>query len=74
MDLIIKLVKGIDITDQDLENELYQICDRVHSSCDSECPVYYLNNNEAPNTLPKNRGCDCFKNGRYMLEFIKTKV
>lgn len=76
MDLILKLVKGETITDADLEYELYEICDRVHSSCDSECPVYQLNGNKVPDTANDfrvNRGCDCFKSGKNMLEFIRSK-
>jgi hypothetical protein len=76
MDLILKLTKGETITDADLEYELYEICDRVHSSCDSECPVYQLNGNKVPDTVNDfkiNRGCDCFKSGKNMLAFIRSK-
>ena len=76
-DLIVKLAKGEKITDSDIEDGLYQICDNVHSSCDSSCPVYELNGNEVPDTAKDfkvNRGCDCFKNGAAMLEFIRSKT
>ena len=76
MNLILKLTNGENITDADLEQELHDVCDRVHSSCDSDCPVYHLNGNEAPDTAKDfdvNRGCDCFKNGKKMLEFIRSK-
>lgn len=76
MDLLLKLAKGENITDADLENELYEVCDRIHSSCDSDCPVYSLNGNSVPDTAKDfnvNRGCDCFKNGKKMLEFIRSK-
>lgn len=76
MDLILKLAKGEKITDEDIEYELYQICDRVHSSCDYECPVYLLNGEQVPDTAHNfnvNRGCDCFKSGKKMLAFIRTK-
>lgn len=76
MDLILKLAKGETITDADLAYELYEICDRVHSSCDSECPVYHLNGNKVPDTandFKVNRGCDCFKSGKNMLSFIRSK-
>ena len=46
----------------------------MHSSCDSECPVYFLNGNEVPDTAKDfevNRGCDCFKSGSAMLKFIR---
>ncbi len=76
MDLILKLTKGESITDADLRNELYEICDRVHSSCNSDCPVYKINGNKVPDTtfdFKVNRGCDCFKSGKNMLEFIRNK-
>ena len=100
MDLIIKLAKGVAVTDQDIEysdltpqavmeyartgtvsdenlkSELYEICEREHSSCNSDCPVYRLNGNSVPNTMPfeQNRGCDCYKNGSEMLKFIRTNA
>ena len=76
MDILLKLAKGEKITDADIEHELYEICDRVHSSCDSECPVYSLNGNTVPDTVNDfkiNRGCDCFKSGKNMLVFIRSK-
>ena len=76
MDLILKLAKGETITDADLEYELYKICERVHSSCDYKCPVYRLNGNKVPDTandFKVNRGCDCFKSGKNMLAFIRSK-
>lgn len=75
-DLILKLAKKEIITDADLVHELFEICDRVHSSCDSECPVYKINGNKVPDTandFKVNRGCDCFKSGENMLAFIRSK-
>jgi hypothetical protein len=72
-DLIVKLAKGLPIEEVDIENELYEICERVHSSCDYGCPVYSLNGGRGVNNLPKNMGCDCFKNGKEMLKFIRNK-
>jgi len=77
MDLIMKLIKNEQITDKDLAWELYDICDSVHSSCNSDCPVYELNGNSVPDTANDwkvNRGCDCFKNGDEMLSFIRSKI
>ena len=76
MNLLLKLAKGESVSNADLENELSEVCDRVHSSCDSSCPVYSLNGNSVPDTandFKVNRGCDCFKNGKKMLEFIRSK-
>lgn len=72
--LIIKLAKGENITDVDLENELEEICERVHSSCDYSCPVYSLNGGRVPNQDDSIWNCDTFRNGRRMLEFIRKKA
>jgi len=75
--LIIKLAKGETATDADLEYELFEICARVHSSCDNDCPVFLLNGSSIPDTVKDfetNRGCDCFKSGKSMLTFIRAKV
>ena len=57
--------------------ELYDICDKVHAACDDECPVYKLNGHKVLDpdnkSFRENRGCDCFKNGRKMREFIRSK-
>jgi hypothetical protein len=71
MNLIAKLAKGIEFTDKDLADHLYEICDNVHSSCDYSCPVYAANGFDTP--LNENGGCRCFKNGSAMLEFIREK-
>jgi hypothetical protein len=76
-ELIIKLAKGEPVTDADIEYGLYEICDRVHSSCDYECPVYDLNGGKTVNgdrPFEENRGCDCFKSGKAMLAFIREKT
>jgi len=73
-DLIIKLVTSKRIDERDIEQALYEICDEVHSSCDSLCPVYLLNGNKPVNAdkdFNINRGCDCFKSGKNMLKFIR---
>ena len=75
--LIEKLILEEKITNKEIQNELYEICDREHSNCNEDCPVYKLNGNEPPsegieeNETEGNYGCDCFKNGKLMFEFIK---
>lgn len=51
-DLIIDLALGNPISEQMIKDELFEICDREHSSCNPDCPVYFLNGN---------RYCDCHK-------------
>lgn len=72
--LILKLIKGEEISELDLEDMLYEMCDREHASCNSDCLVYKLNGYEIPNLLKSNCGCDCFKNGCAMLNFIKNRL
>lgn len=77
MDLLLKLIKGENPTEKDIEDELYEICDREHSVCSSECPVFFLNNNSTVNghkPFDVNRGCDCFKNGKAMRTFIANHI
>ena len=76
MSLLMKLIKQEKITNEELSDELYDICERVHSSCDSDCPVYELNGNKAPNSESYGEitGCDTFKSGRKMLYFIRSKI
>lgn len=70
-DILHKAIAGEPITDADIESELYEICDRVHSSCDSDCPVY-----EKLRDVPWNDDlskCKCFKNGKAMLAFLRQE-
>ena len=75
MELLVKMVLGKKIEDSDIYDALYDICDREHSSCNSECPVYAANGNAVPDAVHDfniNRGCDCFRNGKAMAEFIRS--
>ena len=57
--------------EEEIEN-LYDICDSVHSSCDFNCPVFAINGARPGADRPwkENRGCDCFQDGKAMQEFI----
>ena len=70
--LIIKLVKLQPITTRDITDELYNICDREHASCNYECPVFRLNGSKVPAGNSKS-GCICFKDGMAMLNFIRGR-
>lgn len=52
------------------EEYLYEVCDREHASCNNYCPVYKLNHSSVVNPTESDYGCECFKNGKKMLEFI----
>lgn len=73
-DIIIKLAKGEIVSDNVIAKGLTEICEDVHAHCDEDCPVYEVNGNKIPDSAKNfkvNRGCDCFKNGKNMLEFIR---
>lgn len=74
-ELLEKLIANQPVTDADIASELYDICDRVHASCDSECPVFAKNGGAVGANKPFriNRGCDCFKDGKAMLEFLRKE-
>ena len=69
-----KLAKGESVTDQDMQQELYEICDNAHASCGCECPVFEKNNGPVnpDKSLKENRGCNCFRSGKKMLAFLRT--
>lgn len=54
----------------DAECELSDICHDLHGCNCEECPVYAVND-EVPNKRKSRWGCDCFKDGSKMREFIK---
>lgn len=61
--ILVKLIKKEEITERDIADALYDICDREHGGCNSACPVY--------EKLQDYRLCDCFKNGTAMLKFLR---
>ncbi len=72
-DILMKLVHFEEVSDEDIASALCDICERVHASCDSECPVYAKNDGPVNPHKPfeENRGCDCYRNGMAMLEFLR---
>jgi hypothetical protein len=72
---IVKEIFGIKPPPEKIEDRLYEICDNTHASCNDDCPVYRLNGSKVLDTVhdfEKNRGCDCFKNGEAMREYIEN--
>ena len=65
-----KLILKEPVTEHDIEEELYDVCDRVHATCYRECPVFAVNN-EIPWNKEKSN-CRCFKDGEKMLAFIRS--
>lgn len=66
--LLIRLARGEKVTEKMLQEELYEVCDSVHASCNDACPVFLLNNHHTVG----NGDCACFKNGKAMLKFIQA--
>lgn len=71
--LLRKIINKKPFDDRDIADALYQICEDIHSSCDDNCPVYELNHGCVGEDKPRseNSGCDCFKNGKAMLKFLR---
>jgi hypothetical protein len=72
--ILIDLALKKPITDATIENALSQICEDTHSSCDDGCPVFYINNFNIPNYEDNQPNCDCYRNGRKMLKFIRDNA
>ena len=70
-ELLVRLACGAKYTQEDLYEALYDVCCSEHASCNSNCPVYRLNGQNAPNETDSGYGCDCFKSGKTMAEFIQ---
>jgi len=66
MTIIGKLVRKETITDEDIEEMLYEICDDTHASCDDNCPIYEVLGGPL-NPDKSDYGCECFKSGQIML-------
>lgn len=67
-EIILKLVFRQQITEEEIHEALCDICDSVHASCDSECPVFELKK-ELNYDL---RTCSYFRDGKAMAKFIRT--
>ncbi len=63
-----KAIKQEKITEQDICDELYEICDKVHAECNDRCPVFEL----SLGLTPGHPYCVCHKSGKRMLRFIQT--
>jgi len=71
MSILTKLVLGQTPTQEEIEEELAEVCEDTHAYCSDQCPVFELNGSKVPNKLRTKSRCDCFKNGKKMATFIK---
>ena len=69
-ELLKKLIQGKVVSEQDIKDALYEICDDEHASCSSNCLVYEANGGEPVGS----NDCRCFKNGRKMLNFLRENL
>ncbi len=63
----------ITITKEDIYDELYDVCDREHASCNPNCPVYALAIQDGEFDMYELDDCPYFKNGRKMFERLRGK-
>jgi len=66
--IIEKLIRKEVITDEDLEDMLYEICDREHSSCNNDWPIY---KKVLTKKVKEDRSCPFHRKGRMMLEALR---
>lgn len=73
-EVLIKLIDRKPITDEDLANELYEVCSSVHASCSDECPIFSKFGGSVPRRTARGKeyGCDYFKSGRAMLDCLRA--
>lgn len=60
------LHRRVDI--RDIHEAMYEICNRVHSDCDDECPVYEACGDRTP---MENGNCKVFKDGVAMTNLLR---
>ena len=70
-ELILRIADGT-TNKKDAEEILYDICDSVHSSCDSDCPVYEKNGGVPWVNGESGGDCRTFRYGSKMLHYIQT--
>ena len=68
--LIRNFIEGKNSTRRDIEEALFDICDSVHASCDSTCPIYRLRIKDG---IDRNQECPFFKSGQAMLKELEKR-
>ena len=69
--LLEKAINREPIEDKDIEEALKGICEDVHSSCFSECPVHKRYGNVPPPRKGRMERCPFFKDGKLMLAYLR---
>lgn len=72
--LILMSVAGFPVNKRAITRNLYEMCDTYHSGDCSGCLVAQCNGGEPPDTQSTGYGCDTFKNGNEMFDFIQIKM
>lgn len=70
VDQIMQIIKegSVTLTDRDAIQELVEICEREHSGCNDNCPVFEIMRDQGKDL----EECSCFKDGKAMFEFLKN--
>lgn len=73
MNILTALINETPVTTEMIADALYEICDNTHSQCNDDCPVYEVKGcvPDSYHEFHKNRGCDCYRNGYAMLNYIR---
>lgn len=72
--ILTKIIKKEQLTDDDVERILHDICEDVHSGCDFSCPIY---KDVLTTEQINSHSCSFLKNGKAMrktLELWYTKL
>jgi hypothetical protein len=69
-ELLLKLIKKEEITEEEIANECYEMCDYIHASCDDSCLIYEKFCG-IPREDDENGGCEFFKNGTKIMKELR---
>lgn len=69
---IIKAIWDKSKPEMQLEDILYSICKDEQPYCNSNCPVYFLNDNKVPNDKAVLYHCNCYLSGAEMRLFVEN--
>lgn len=75
-ELLILAATNQPLSDEMLSNAMLNVCINTNLVCDESCPVFLLNKLSCPKKTEYGelRGCDCYLDGKKMLEFVRENV
>jgi len=66
--VLVAILKREPVTDDMIEEWLFEICDETHAQCHESCPIFALNLGGGVN------GCDYHKKGGKMLKTLREQL